>query len=259
MDSTHPATRGVGQTPGHEPPRRRPGRPPRLSRQMVIDAAIALDPGTLTLQAVADRLGADRKAVSYYVSGREELLELVTAQALAAELEHLHIPEGSWQEAVRVYARGVRRVLLREASLSLLIDRLPGAGVLVPADALLARLLDAGFDEDRASHALTLITRVVFSNAKDILFAARFARHPTVTEVQRILAELPADRLPHLRRVSARQWSLDETRPPSDTPSPGDAQESTFELELEFIVAGLERLRARSTGAANSTARRPAN
>ncbi|WP_083391202.1 TetR/AcrR family transcriptional regulator C-terminal domain-containing protein [Parafrankia soli] len=234
MDSTNPATQDVGQTPRHERPRRRPGRPPRLNRQMVIDAAIALDPDSLTLQAVADRLGADRKAVSYYVSGREELLELVTAQTLAAELEHLRIPEDSWQEAVRVYARGVRRVLLREASLSLLIDRLPGAGVLVPADALLARLLDAGFDETGASHALALITRVVFTNAKDILFAARFARHPTLTEVQRILAELPDDRLPHLRRVLAREQS------------PDDPQESPFELELEFIVAGLERLLART-------------
>ncbi|MEX5708592.1 TetR/AcrR family transcriptional regulator C-terminal domain-containing protein [Parafrankia sp. FMc6] len=168
------------------------------------------------------------------MSGREELLELVTAQTLAAELEHLRIPEDSWQEAVRVYARGVRRVLLREASLSLLIDRLPGAGVLVPADALLARLLDAGFDETGASHALALITRVVFTNAKDILLAARFARHPTLTEVQRILVELPDDRLPHLRRILAQERS------------PDDPQESPFELELEFIVAGLERLLART-------------
>ncbi|WP_230203149.1 TetR/AcrR family transcriptional regulator C-terminal domain-containing protein [Parafrankia discariae] len=123
-------------------------------------------------------------------------------------------------------------MLLREASLSLLIDRLPGAGVLVPADALLARLLGAGFDETGAGHALSLVTRVVFTNAKDILFAARFARHPTVTEVQRILAELPHDQLPHLRRISARQQA------------PADSRESLFELELEFMVVGLERLLA---------------
>ncbi|CUU56919.1 Tetracyclin repressor, C-terminal all-alpha domain [Parafrankia irregularis] len=226
-DSTSSGPRNVTPAVVEGSSRRRAGRPARISRQMVVDAAAALTPANVTIQAVADRLGVDRKAVSYYVSGREELLELITAQTLAHELEHLALPTGDWRDAVRVYARGVRRVLLREASLSLLITRLPGAGVLMPAEALVDRLVDGGFDEGDAMIALNLVTRMVFANAKDILVARHFGEHPTVTEVRRALAELPAEQVPHLRRVLR------------------DGVPQPFELELDFVVAGLQYLRDR--------------
>ncbi|WP_199865054.1 TetR/AcrR family transcriptional regulator [Frankia sp. EI5c] len=230
METASSGPRDVTGTVVPTSPRRRPGRPARINRQMVVEAAAALDPDGVTIQAVADRLGVDRKAVSYHVSSREELLELVTAQTLAAELEHLALPEDDWREAVRVYARGVRQVLLHEASLSLLITRLPGVGVLVPADALVARLFDAGFDETSAGIALNLITRVVFTNAKDLLLAKRYRRHPTLSEVRSVLAGLPPDQLPHLRRILT------------------NGVQEPFEVELEFLVAGLEHLLARGTG-----------
>ncbi len=114
---------------------------------MIVAAAREIDPSTLTLQAVATRLGVDRKAITYHVSGLDELTALLAAGNLADELADLDLSDGDWRDAVRAYAVATRDTLLRTPSLAMVIERIPGAGVLRPVDALAGRLFDAGFDE----------------------------------------------------------------------------------------------------------------
>lgn len=228
------ATTGSGAAGGTPPqaaeprPPRRPGRPARINRQMIVDAARSLDREDLTLQAVADRLGVDRKALSYYVTGRQELVDLVATQTISEELGGLELPE-DWSAAIHTWAEATRRVMIREGSMALVIDHLPGGGILTSLDALLQRLLDAGFDAVTAGRALYCLTRIVFAGARDTLLVERHGAHPTTAEVARILADLPSDRLPHLRRL-----------PFADDPLRGGEQ-ARFDIDL--IVAGLRHHR----------------
>ena len=101
------------------------GRPARINRQMLVDAARSLDREGLTLQAVADRLGVDRKALSYHVAGRQELIDLVATQTISQELGGLELPL-EWDAAIYSWAEATRRAMLREGSMALVIDHLPG-------------------------------------------------------------------------------------------------------------------------------------
>lgn len=67
-----------------------------LDRRQIIDAARTLDPGAVTMQAVADVLGVDRKAVNHHVSDRETLLGLVAVDAFS---EHFRL-SGSPRTAI---------------------------------------------------------------------------------------------------------------------------------------------------------------
>jgi AcrR family transcriptional regulator len=205
---------------------RRRGRPARINRQMIVDAARSLDRERLTLQAVADRLGVDRKAISYHVAGRQELIDLVAAQTIGEELGGLELPE-DWHAAIRTWAAATRRAMLREGSMALVIDHLPGAGILRSIDALLQRLLDAGFDEITAGRALYCLTGIVFAGARDTLLVERHGEHPTMAEVAHILGDLPDDRLPHLRRL-----------PLAGDPHRGAEDQAQFDIDL--VVAGLQ-------------------
>ncbi|MBL7487539.1 TetR/AcrR family transcriptional regulator C-terminal domain-containing protein [Frankia sp. AgB1.9] len=224
MTTSSPAA-GSGAKPGTAG-RRGPGRPPRLSRELILEAAAEIEPEALTLQAVADRLNADRKAISYYVAGRDELLALVAERALVAELVRLVLPVGDWPEAIRVFARSLREALMRRSSLALYVTRLPGAGVLAPADQLLQAFLNAGFDADAAGRGLTLISAAVFEDARTALLADRFGEHPTQADVRRILGELPDEALPAIRRVYSESQS---------------SGQDGLDFYLETIIAGLGR------------------
>ena len=233
-DQTSTGARPPGPTPAGaadppvaaEPTTRRPGRPARISRQMIVDAARTLDRDGVTLQAVADRLGVDRKAISYYVTGRQELVALVAAQTISEELGGLELPE-DWRAAIRAWAAATRSAMLREGSMALTLDHLPGGGILGSLDTLLQRLLDAGFDEATAGRALYCLTGTVFAGARDTLLVERHGEHPTMAEVARVLGDLPDDRLPHLRRLRF-----------GDDPRRGAEEQARFDIDL--VVAGLE-------------------
>ena len=205
---------------------RKRGRPARITRQLIVEAARSLDREGLTLQAVADRLGVDRKALSYHVAGRQQLIDLVATQTIGEELQGLELPE-AWDAAIRSWAEATRRAMLREGSMALVIDHLPGAGILTSIDALLQRLLNAGFDEITAGRAIYCLTGIVFAGARDTLLVERHGEHPTMAEVAHILGDLPDDRLPHLRRL-----------PLAGDPHRGAEDQAQFDIDL--VVAGLQ-------------------
>jgi AcrR family transcriptional regulator len=201
---------------------------------MIVDAARTLDREGLSLQAVADRLGVDRKAISYHVAGRQELIDLVATQSIGEELGGLELPE-DWHAAIYSWAAATRRAMLREGSMGLVIDHVPGAGILTSIDALLQRLLNAGFDEISAGRALYCLTGIVFAGARDTLLVERHGEHPTMAEVAHVLGSLPDDRLPHLRRL-----------PLAGDPLRNAEDQARFDIEL--VVAGLQhRLVGRPT------------
>lgn len=211
------------------------GRPPRISRQMIVDTAAGMDATTLTLQAVADRLGVVRKAITYHVAGRDELLRLAADARLAEELDASAVTHAAdWRDAVRAYARTFHEGLLLRHDLSLAVDAMPATGVLASADALLQRLTSAGFDDVPAGRSVGLITTVTWTVTREILLARKSGgRHPAATELDGILARSPADTYPHARRVTA---AVDVSVP------------AQLDFAVETVLAGLDvRLTAPSS------------
>lgn len=55
----------------------KPGRPARLSREQIVEAALGCDLRTVTMRDIAERLGASHSALYRWVRNRDELLDLV--------------------------------------------------------------------------------------------------------------------------------------------------------------------------------------
>ncbi|WP_394525453.1 TetR/AcrR family transcriptional regulator [Paenarthrobacter nicotinovorans] len=148
------------------------GRPPRISRAKVVEAARKLDPTRLTMQAVADELGVDRKTVHYHVSDREELLQLVAQDAFGAALARAELDEfAGWREATRAFCTIVRDASLAAQQFGTHVQ-LDGGGAswaaLGPAETALRSLLAAGFDEGAAAQILRMAGVLGSGFANDI-------------------------------------------------------------------------------------------
>jgi AcrR family transcriptional regulator len=185
-----------------------------------------MDPSTLTMQAVAERLGVDRKALNYHVTDRDGLLRLV-AQDVLSEAAGTFTPpaaDAGWPEAVRVCATALRDGMIRTGAL---FDyaQLPmpaGLQALEPAEHLARALLAAGFTEEDAGRALAFVGEFAYASAKDAVMTSMCGVHPQATELRRMLAEAPPSALPVIRRLSGRWPAADQ-----------------FAFDLDVLIAGL--------------------
>jgi AcrR family transcriptional regulator len=106
--------------------KRRRGRPARLSRAAIIEAAIALleraPHGPLTIARIADEVGAVPAALYRHFASLDELLDAVLGSVLGnVELEIRR--RASWQEQIRDWMRSLRAHLLRFPAILPLIGR----------------------------------------------------------------------------------------------------------------------------------------
>lgn len=189
-----------------------------------------MDPATLTMQAVAEELGVDRKALNYHVSDRDGLLELVALETLQLEVSEARMPSGDWRDASRTFAYGIRDGMVRTGALFEYV-RLPATGGLsafAPAERYAEILLAAGFSEEQTARAIGFVAEFVFSAARDAVMIARNGGvHPQTTEVDRALESAPAGEHQILRGLRRYQFA------------PGDAQ---LDFDLNIFIAGMERL-----------------
>ncbi|WP_051970505.1 TetR family transcriptional regulator [Kitasatospora azatica] len=156
--------------------RRTRGRRAGLDLARIIAAARSLDADELTMQAVADKLGVDRKAVNHHVSDRESLLRLVALDAFSETSSDLDIPpDASWQEAYRLYARAYTDYVIAADALSVHLQ--PDSSVFArfaePTEAVVKKLTEAGFDDEAAVRSLALLTNICWAYARDALLVAR--------------------------------------------------------------------------------------
>ncbi len=217
-------------------PRKR-GGPRRIDRAMIVDAALALDPATLTMQAVARHLGVDRKALNYHVTDREGLLRLMTARAFEnalvgafAQTDAHATSSTGWRAAITTWVETFRDTLV---ATGVVCDYFPIVGddpsVLDPAERVLNVLLRAGFDLTTAGRALSLATRLAMCGARDVLQLRQDHEHPQAVEVRRVLASDDQ----HDARQALRGLAL------LDVGSPHDVDQQ-LQFEIDVLLAGLE-------------------
>lgn len=222
---------------------RKRGGPLRITRRRIVEAARGMDPQTLTMQAVADELGVDRKALNYHVTDRDGLLrlmavdvfEMTAAEAFESYFEASGMPD-DWRAAIRTWAVTVRDSMVASGFVStyfpLGTDSLK---VLQPAEIVLQQLLQAGFDLRTAGRALTFVTSFAMGVGRDLLLQKQAGEHPQAPEVRRLL-ELGGDSGDYEAFRALVQLEIN---------SPADVDDQ-FEFEVEVFIAGMEQ-RLRST------------
>lgn len=169
---------------------RRPGTSAGLTPSRIVDAARRIAPEDLTLQAVATRLGVDRKAVAYHVTDREGLLDLCAADAVGSRLAATRFPADlSWQEALRHAAHAAADALIEAGIVAhwFRLDAMPDTGALVATNELLTHLLAAGFDELGAARVLSLTINCALGYARDVVLQARRGGHPQDRDLEGVL------------------------------------------------------------------------
>lgn len=92
------------------------GRPPRISREAIAEAAADIGLEDLTLKAVAERLGVSVPGLYHHVDGRDDLLRLAAEHSVRQR--HVPVDRGQhWAEWLLEWARYNREAFLEEPGL----------------------------------------------------------------------------------------------------------------------------------------------
>jgi AcrR family transcriptional regulator len=210
-------------------------RPP-LSRERIVRAALELadEEGIecVTMRRLGRELGFEAMSLYNYVAGKDDVLDGILDLVLADS--EPPSAAGDWVAAVRSSAISVHDALRRHSWASGLVlspTRLRPARLRY-MDSLLRRLREAGFSADTTYHVYHVLDAHIFG------FSLWEASHSyTPAEVTR-LAEMFAraitiDDYPYLQEHGRQHVTEGPHR-----------DVSAFELGLDLILEGLERMRA---------------
>jgi TetR/AcrR family tetracycline transcriptional repressor len=188
---------------GTAPVPRRPGRPPLIGLDRIVAAAKDIDMDSLSMAAVAARLGISASGLYHHVKGREQLARLVAQSALA----NADVPPDDgrpWAEWMLAYARFLRKVLLHHGAISHVHPGETGSPTsLDRLEHVLRVLVRAGFSKEEAMRGFMVMTNCISGfvhQDRQIESEARAGR-PFLAEYYRALAGKRPDELPILRSL----------------------------------------------------------
>ena len=205
-----------------------------LSEERVLEAAVVLaDEGgidALTMRKLADRLGVKAMSLYNHVANKDEILDGIV-EVIAGETELP--PDGTeWKAAIRQSAVSTRDMFVRHPWASGLWMSRQGGGTarLQRSEWLLRTLREAGLSPQLTYHAYHIVESHILG------FTVQQLNFPYGGEeleglANRFLARLPASEFPDF--VEHVQQHLE----------PHDDDVGGFELGLDLILEGLERLR----------------
>lgn len=154
--STYPETAAAGR------PRRR-GRPARIDRDAIVDAALELGLDTFSMQAVADRLGVTSPALYSHVAGRDEVVALAWTR-VADELTRVGDVATDWRGWLREFGAVARRTLAPSVSSLAAGLHHPEAGARIAvAEPGLRLLMAEGLSPSQAGSAVWLVYRTAIT------------------------------------------------------------------------------------------------
>jgi AcrR family transcriptional regulator len=232
-----------GQDAGRRDPGQDRGRP-RLSREEIVDAAIAIADAegaeALSMRRIAQVLRAGTMSLYWHVTSKEHLLDLMR-DMLMAEVE-VPDPTGDWQSDLRTFAMNYRRMLRRHLWLMDFVGGRPPLGptTLLNFEAMLATLAVLPIDSDVQLRILesvnTYVSGAVLREAQEL--RAHQAERQAEAEYQ---GDIPAEREAWRNRLDATGLFprfvrfLDLGIDP-DAPDTIDAR---FEFGLDCLLSGI--------------------
>lgn len=207
----------------------------RLSRTRVLQAAVALADqgglGVFSMRGLAQELGVVPMALYKHVANKDELLDgMVDIVFAGIELASTRV---EWKSAMRRRAISTREALRRHSwAIGMMESRHPGPANLRNHNATMGSLREAGFSFEMAIHAYSLQDAYIYGFAlqeKDLGFQTS---HDAGEAARRRVDTIEeAERYPYLLEVATR------------LPEIGFDPDVEFELGLDLILEGLERIR----------------
>lgn len=194
------------QVEGARQGRRGRGNRAGLDLDQIVEAARSLEPGEITMHAVAARLGVDPKALNHHVGNRENLLRVIAREAFSANFSTVEITAQSpWEDACRTYATGLVDSLIATGGV---VGQLPLDDPLIPralepTEALLAKWIAAGLELGTAQRALVLLSSICMAFARDFLQADHEAEPLRHRLLRQALSGRDAAQYENLARISA--------------------------------------------------------
>ncbi len=190
-DSTRNGRRGRGSRAG-------------LTQARIVEAARGLGAESITVQAVADRLGVDRAAVHHHVNDLDTLRELIALDAFTVRFAPITVAPGAdWREACRLLAVSMHDAVLASGGLGAYVRLTPSdVAVLEPVEQTLGIMIAAGFDDETAARSLTTLAGIAAATARERVIAGRQTGHPQAPAVRRAIEENGDVELPVLYRLA---------------------------------------------------------
>jgi AcrR family transcriptional regulator len=179
----------------------RQGRPPKITRQDVVDAAVALADerglAAVTIRAVAARLVVAPMTLYGHVASSDELVDLVVGATIGAAVAKQPLRDCDGRGALLAFAHGLRGLLVEHPAVLDAYRRRPiqdPTGVSVAAGVLSALLAD-GLDEDAAVSAYATVYAFVIGfvsleTRSVAVDPAALEGHPTLERLSGRLAHL---------------------------------------------------------------------
>ncbi len=223
---TQPA---MPEPPWRTAPRRRSVPRPQLSREIVVDAALAVlaaEGGpALTMRRVADRIGVSASALYGYVASKEELVQLVFDRIG----EELAVPgtAGGWQEMLKEFGRNMLAVLRKYPGVAALtFGRMAvSPSMLAVGERILAELRAAGIPDQVAAYFGDLGGLYVGGIAYELDVTPPGDQAAQTAQFADWMRSLPPDRFPNTVALADKLVA-------------GTA-EDRFEWGLDVIIRGL--------------------
>jgi AcrR family transcriptional regulator len=232
------ATDGRARSLWFDPPTNGQDRRPQLTRERVVEEALAViahdGANALTMRRLAVRLGVVPGALYNHVRNKQQLQDLVLDGVLAEVDVHLD-PLLAWTEQLKVLAHRLRQVLEDHPGVATILKtRDPlGPHSLALAEAFLGPLQTAGFADRQAGLAFFLLvdytTGFAVSTTPTSVNEQR-VRDPAIrAQLHRFFRSLPPDRFPTLIALGEHVWV--------------DNRDERFTAGLDVLIAGLEHAR----------------
>jgi AcrR family transcriptional regulator len=194
------------ETPDAPTDRPRVGRPPRINRQMIAEAAHDLGLDGLTLKAVADHLGVSIAALYHHVTSKDDLVRV--AAEYSASRVPLPVDRGQhWAVWLYEWAEYNRDIFLAQPGLlaRYVEGAIPAEAIAGNVDVILGVLVAQGFTILEANEAYELVTSCALGTAIGTLRERESAEAgvPVAARLQDVLDAHGPDDLPHLRHLIA--------------------------------------------------------
>ena len=228
----------MSQAKGRKPSRVSKGDSanPRLSKARIVQVARSFDPRDLTMQAVADELGVDRKALNYHVTDKKGLESLVAANVFESNFlkyfsDNLEARKDAdeWVRHLAAWSYAAKDGLVSSGMLTnYYVLGSDNPDIFKPSERVLWSLIRAGFNTLTASRALVMATRLAMGVGRDIVLENVFGEHPQGPEVRKLLDRaIESGEYPALTgMIQSRVNGADDV-------------ERQFVFELETMIAGL--------------------
>jgi AcrR family transcriptional regulator len=233
-----PATNGRTRSLWFDPPSDDQDRRYRLTRERVVEEALAViahdGANALTMRRLATRLGVVPGALYNHVRNKQQLQDLLLDGVLA-EVELDLDPSLAWTEQLKVLAHRLRQVLEAHPGVAgILKTRDPlGPNSLALAEAFLGPLQAAGFGDRDAGLAFFLLLDYTIgfavSSPATSVNEQRVRDPATRAQLHQFFRSLPPDRFPALVALGEHVWV--------------DNRDERFAAGLQVLVDGLEHAR----------------